>query len=476
MRKLSGLILGLSLLLIVFCLSLGLFSAQKASYEVLSVNNLSVLNSIAVGRPSPAENATLDVVNWSRMQGIRVHTLIVDGSVGVGRLPHNVAKLAVDVNRTIIPNNSNANIIASFQNSQTPLNNNDTRVFDITQTASNNVVLRGVGRDVIIIGQNISLQPTDNVGIGTTNPTQKLDVQGGNIKTSGGIYWNNGVSVLSTDQGGAIELGNSSGSGTPYIDFHYGVGSPQDYNIRLINSGNGLFAIMGGNVGIGTTNPGKKFEVVGDILSRKSSGIDKAIALTADDKGGNIWVNNAYNSSNPTSGWIRAITINSTNGNVGIGTTNPGKKFEVVGDILSRKSSGIDKAIALTADDKGGNIWVNNAYNSSNPTSGWTRAITINSTNGNVGIGGDPGTSVKLSIHGSTTINGDLDVGHLYIDGQSTFVRIYCCDAQNEDCNCPDGWLLVGTIDNQGTHRCYDRKTNNIISKGDSDSALCIKD
>jgi hypothetical protein len=38
-------------------------------------------------------------------------------------------------------------------------------------------------------------------------------------------------------EGGGIELGNSMNTGaTPYIDFHFGTGNAQDYNIRLINS------------------------------------------------------------------------------------------------------------------------------------------------------------------------------------------------------------------------------------------------
>lgn len=48
-----------------------------------------------------------------------------------------------------------------------------------------------------------------------------------------------GASLLNGDQGGSIELGALVSSGlTPYIDFHYGSGSNQDYNARIINSAN----------------------------------------------------------------------------------------------------------------------------------------------------------------------------------------------------------------------------------------------
>jgi len=64
------------------------------------------------------------------------------------------------------------------------------------------------------------------------------------IYANGGMYLsqstslNWGNSQLNSDQGGAIELGNSLGNGNiPYIDFHFGVGGAQDFNVRLVNDG-----------------------------------------------------------------------------------------------------------------------------------------------------------------------------------------------------------------------------------------------
>jgi hypothetical protein len=76
-----------------------------------------------------------------------------------------------------------------------------------------------------------------NVGIGTTIPRHALDV-------NGEIAW--AGSLLGSDQTGNIELGNSlSGGTTPYIDFHYGVGADQDYNVRLINDADGQLTLNG---------------------------------------------------------------------------------------------------------------------------------------------------------------------------------------------------------------------------------------
>jgi hypothetical protein len=83
------------------------------------------------------------------------------------------------------------------------------------------------------------------------------------VRASGGVrlspqtslFW--GGSQLWPDQGGAIELGNSLQNGvTPYIDFHYGLGSAQDFNVRLANDANGQLTLSGsqqitGNLGFG---------------------------------------------------------------------------------------------------------------------------------------------------------------------------------------------------------------------------------
>ena len=51
-----------------------------------------------------------------------------------------------------------------------------------------------------------------------------------------GITTGTEVFRIKDDQSGALELGSSSSSGTtPYFDFHYGNGTSQDFNIRMIN-------------------------------------------------------------------------------------------------------------------------------------------------------------------------------------------------------------------------------------------------
>ena len=99
----------------------------------------------------------------------------------------------------------------------------------------------------------------------------------GSTITGTNIYWSS-ASYLRDDQGGAIELGNSVKSGaTPYIDFHYGTGTFQDYNVRVINDGSSQLSVQG------------NLRVTGTV-SGNGSGLTKlpAFAVTNNESGVNI--------------------------------------------------------------------------------------------------------------------------------------------------------------------------------------------
>lgn len=60
----------------------------------------------------------------------------------------------------------------------------------------------------------------------------------------GSLTWGNRSQLL-TDQGGSIELGGDSstaGTGTPYIDFHFN-GRTEDFNTRIINDADGMLTL-----------------------------------------------------------------------------------------------------------------------------------------------------------------------------------------------------------------------------------------
>lgn len=69
-----------------------------------------------------------------------------------------------------------------------------------------------------------------------------------------GLSWANGA-LLSTDQGGSLELGGNNAKAapagaTPFIDFHYGNGRAEDYNVRIINNAEGTMSLVAPRVSV----------------------------------------------------------------------------------------------------------------------------------------------------------------------------------------------------------------------------------
>jgi hypothetical protein len=116
-----------------------------------------------------------------------------------------------------------------------------------------------------------ALNSNGNVGIGITGPTQRLDVQGGNARINNtfigdvghGSSWagfSNSSSNTTTgyallqNTDGAYTLINKQNTGSGYIGF------------RVANSDVAVIT-NSGNMGIGTTGPGYKLHVLGDVYA-----------------------------------------------------------------------------------------------------------------------------------------------------------------------------------------------------------------
>ena len=95
------------------------------------------------------------------------------------------------------------------------------------------------------IDSRLAVTAGGNVGIGLTNPTAKLHVNGdgkiGNVE-------------LVDNQGGSIELGAGGSATTPFIDFRGNGSASADFNARIINNANGQLSFQ--NAG------GEKMKVV----------------------------------------------------------------------------------------------------------------------------------------------------------------------------------------------------------------------
>jgi len=143
--------------------------------------------------------------------------------------------------------------------------------------------------------QSLSLQPhAGNVGIGTTSPSEKLEVYNGGLR-----------------------VGGASVAGFMSYDTAVTFGSVGDYALKIFTNATEKMRITsGGNVGIGTTSPTQKLDVNGNI--RASSGIlfgtDTAATNTLADYEEGTWtpIIGGGTSGNKTAtaanaGWYRKV-------------------------------------------------------------------------------------------------------------------------------------------------------------------------
>lgn len=192
-----------------------------------------------------------------------------------------------------------------------------------------------------------------NVGIGTTNPQAPLSVAGTQMQIYDPSQANTNYSYIKT---------SAYTDNTQLMTFGttYGYSHPVD-----------ALSIFNGNVGIGTTSPAGRLHINGNSdanmvnnLVLGNSGVSDlsrtALYMGFQDVGLGLYgariVQQGYPSATRSSdllfqihgipadnldtSWVTPLFIQRTTGNVGIGTTSPGAKFEVSGNIKLTANSG----------------------------------------------------------------------------------------------------------------------------------------
>lgn len=331
----------------------------------------------------------------------------------------------------------------------------------------------------------MGIDSNGNVGIGTTSPQTALHVgstgtnaysstitSGSNmkgIKTTlsnnaddmVGIYFATGTNTQGTHWSGIT--GSRSQSATDWstqLNFY-----THDENFSNINDATQKMVIKGsGNVGIGTTDPGTKLDVIGNL--RVSDGTDSGYVYFRRDRS-DVYIGenafqltmgapsgvvietdsngNGFSSFNVTRNTSSQFWI-ADNGNVGINTTNPSQKLHVVGKAL------ITDDVQLTGSNPRLDFNSNGAsslrfYDTTNAT----ERMRITSS-GNVGIGTDnPGS--RLDVKSPTGDGVDIFRVLSATTGSSIF-RVYATTGI--------GGGLASVFDQTGTEKVR------LYSTGDS--------
>jgi hypothetical protein len=141
--------------------------------------------------------------------------------------------------------------------------------------AGSSATLRLAGNPLVFTGdggsgaEHMRINSSGNVGIGTTNPTQKLEIDG-NIKlTSGGYIYGDGSNA-------DLSISNNGGSVLRYGNVYVKALAASvkiiatSEEISLQNNNGTIWMNGSGNVGIGTSSPDSKLEVNGSATNTNS--------------------------------------------------------------------------------------------------------------------------------------------------------------------------------------------------------------
>lgn len=455
--------------------------------------------------------------DWSITPALTINT---SGNVLIGTTTDNGNKLRVQ-GTTWISGNVYTNGEQGVELAWTGNTINDNRIGRIRpiSTSSQNPYAGGLAFDYYKYDgaaynffEGMRLNGSGNVGIGTTSPGQKLEVNGTIVA---GTYNNTRAEI--TSNGRVQEFYSTEanprwvisrdlvGGGQSGIGFNDTVGTIDVTGSAIggsllralgfyTSNGTALVERMriadGGNVGIGTTSPQTRLQVNGshnsfvshfgpgsDNTSGRWSGISlgyseananyRKVGIVSETIGDGAARQNLHflvdtaNDSLSASLVDSKMMIDGLTGNVGIGTTNPGAKLEVIDEIRVTSAGSYSSVTTRQSGATGGGGFlafqnaVANAYfgvagwylgntdqgiiigtdSSARPIRFYTNYEQMRITGGgNVLIGTTTDNGDKLQVSGATTINGSLylrggsrsivgDGGDLLIDTENVAGR-----------------------------------------------------
>ncbi|MDB4755125.1 hypothetical protein OAG19_00570 [Akkermansiaceae bacterium] len=269
---------------------------------------------------------------------------------------------------------------------------------DVTQARANTYIRFDIDQS-----EKLRITDSGNVGIGTTSPNAKLHV---NHASDAGTYARLSRGTTNID----FDLGAAYAEITSTIkQFRVGTSDAQSFHL-VSNDSNRLSITSSGEVGIGTTSPDNRLEVVGPYAATPFK------VLRHGDYGNVIQIGRNGVSETANIGYPADSTINfstagservriNSSGNVGIGTTSPSAHANL------HIAGGPYAFLALQATDSGGRQYEFFSYAADQSFHLYDRTasayrMTVDET-GNVGIG-TTNPNVKLHVEGDPNAAGVL--------------------------------------------------------------------
>jgi hypothetical protein len=293
-------------------------------------------------------------------------------------------------------------------------------------------------------GTNISNSNTGNVGIGTTAPVAKLDVNGvikGTILASANIWSDTSMGSFGgynsmTFSSDSWPVGSKAFSFLTYPNSGSGVTNEK---IAIYNgdSGNIILNPIGGSVGIGITAPAYKLDVSGTgrftqpVIVGTPTDTNHAATKSYVDStaGGGVGAGTSGQTlrHNGTS-WVANSVLYNNGTNVGIGTVSPGNKLTIVsGSLTSIPVLGVNGGGFGVLGNSGlyglisGILGSGNAYVQAQRVDGTATAynLLLQPNGGSVGIGTTAPT-YKLDVSGTGRFTQPVIVGTPTLAGHAT--------------------------------------------------------
>jgi len=371
-----------------------------------------VLQQVGAGNDYVETNSSTITFNSGGTSGRKVVVMSKQGLTAGTSLPVGSATATTDssANASILINDTGGGNLLQLQVSGV-----DKFTIDNTGavTTSGALTLPANG---LTVGTTQLVAASGNIGIGTASPGVLLDLVQGS-----------GTAQIRVSQGARSTVIQADGT-----DSYIGASTNNKLHL-LTNNTQKLTIDTSGNVGIGTTSPKSKLHVgTGSILGDESFGTflsynayyqggwkynaaDEAGGIAFDTGGSIILRNAALGTAGGALTWVDRLTIQAdgdvivNSGNVGIGTTSPGAKLDVAGQV---KITGSPIPLLLTAsspiiDAPTGTMTFDAANFQFRQRAGANPRLHIVGSSGNVGIG-TTSPNFKLQVGGYPVVSAQL--------------------------------------------------------------------